>query len=134
MVLQDNNLNKELFLKINIVGGLIFLVVSAYSFFFSCICNDERKALSYSASLTILFFVLNMVGKLSDKLEWMKSLSLFTLFRPKEIAEGTYNIWPVSIGLAAGALCIFIVAIVLFKKRIYRCRVESPLRKWAFYL
>ena len=42
-----------------------------------------------------------MVGKLSDKLEWMKSLSLFTLFRPKEIAEGTYNIWPVSIGLAA---------------------------------
>lgn len=45
-----------------------------------------------------------MVGKLSDKLEWMKSLSLFTLFRPKEIAEGTYNIWPVSIGLAAGAL------------------------------
>ncbi len=42
-----------------------------------------------------------MVGKLSDKLEWMKSLSLFTLFRPKEIAEGTYNIWPVSIGLTA---------------------------------
>ena len=91
MVLQDNNLNKELFLKINIVGGLIFLVVSAYSFFFSCICNDERKALSYSASLTILFFVLNMVGKLSDKLEWMKSLSLFTLFRPKLRKE--YNIY-----------------------------------------
>lgn len=115
--LQDNNLNKELFLKINIVGGLIFFVVSAYSFFFSCICNDERKALSYSASLTILFFVTDMVGKLSDKLEWMRNISLFTLFRPKEIAEGTYNIWPVSIGLTAGALCIFIVAIIVFKKR-----------------
>ena len=58
-----------------------------------------------------------MVGKLSEKLEWMRNISLFTLFRPKEIAEGTYNIWPVSIGLIAGALCIFIVAIVLFKKR-----------------
>ncbi|EMJ6441116.1 MULTISPECIES: ABC transporter permease subunit [Bacillus] len=115
--LEDNNLNKELFLKINVVGGLIFLVVSAYSFFFSCICNDERKALSYSASLTILFFVLDMVGKLSDKLEWMKNLSLFTLFRPKEIAEGSYNIWPVSISLTAVALCIFIVAIVVFRKR-----------------
>ncbi len=34
MVLQDNNLNKELFLKINVVGGLIFLVISAYSFSF----------------------------------------------------------------------------------------------------
>ncbi|PJZ18707.1 ABC transporter permease [Bacillus cereus] len=115
--LQDNNLNKELFLKINVVGGLIFLVVSAYSFFFSCICNDERKALSYSATLTILFFVTDMVGKLSEKLEWMRNISLFTLFRPKEIAEGTYNIWPVSIGLIAGALCIFIAAIVVFRKR-----------------
>ena len=85
MVLQDNNLNKELFLKINIVGGLIFLVVSAYSFFFSCICNDERKALSYSASLTILFFVLDMVGKLSDKLEWMKTYHYLHCFVQKKL-------------------------------------------------
>ncbi|MEB9300924.1 ABC transporter permease, partial [Bacillus cereus] len=28
-----------------------------------------------------------------------------------------YNIWPVSIGLTAVALCIFIVAIVVFRKR-----------------
>ncbi|KFN03152.1 ABC transporter permease [Bacillus clarus] len=115
--LKDNNLNRELFLKINVVGGLVFLVVSAYSFLFSCICNDERKALSYSASLTIVFYVLDMVGKLSDKLEWMRNISLFTLFRPKEIAEGTYNIWPVSIGLTVGAICIFSVAIVVFRKR-----------------
>ena len=116
MVLQDNNLNKELFLKINVVGGLIFLVISAYSFFFSCICNDERKALSYSASLTILFFVLDMVGKLSDKLEWMKNLSLFTLFRPKEIAEGSYNIYGKYRFNYCSAL-YFIVAIVVFRKR-----------------
>ncbi|MGQ0514250.1 ABC transporter permease subunit, partial [Bacillus sp. D-CC] len=50
-------------------------------------------------------------------LKWMRNISLFTLFRPKEIAEGTYNIWPVSIGLTAGAFCIFIAAIVLFRKR-----------------
>ncbi|WIY59652.1 ABC transporter permease subunit [Bacillus arachidis] len=115
--LKDNNLNQELFFKMNLVGGLVFLVVSAYSFLFSCLCNDERKALSYSASLTILFYVLNMVGKLSDKLEWMRNISLFSLFRPEEIVAGTYNIWPVSIGLTCGAICIFAVAIVLFKKR-----------------
>ena len=87
MVLEDNNLNKELFLKINVVGGLIFLVVSAYSFFFSCICNDERKALSYSASLTILFFVLDMVGKLSDKLEWMKTYHYSRCFVRKKLLK-----------------------------------------------
>ena len=87
MVLKDNNLNKELFLKINVVGGLIFLVVSAYSFFFSCICNDERKALSYSASLTILFFALDMVGKLSDKLEWMKIYHCLRYFDRKKLLK-----------------------------------------------
>ncbi|MGG3651255.1 ABC transporter permease subunit [Bacillus pseudomycoides] len=116
-LLKDNNLNQEVFFKMNLVGGLLFFVVSAYSFLFSCICNDERKALSLSASVTILFYLLDMVGKLSDKLEWMRNISLFTLFRPKEIVAGTYNIWPVSIGLTFGAICIFVVAIVLFKKR-----------------
>ncbi|KEK22008.1 ABC transporter permease subunit [Bacillus gaemokensis] len=115
--LKDNNLNQELFFKMNLVGGLIFLVVSAYSFLFSCLFNDERKALSYSASVTILFYLLDIVGKLSDKLEWMRHISLFTLFRPEEIVAGTYNIWPVSIGLVCGAICIFLVAIILFKKR-----------------
>ena len=46
MVLQDNNLNKELFLKINIVGGLIFLVVSAYSFFFLVYVMMKEKHLA----------------------------------------------------------------------------------------
>ncbi|MEM5657390.1 ABC transporter permease subunit [Bacillus toyonensis] len=115
--LKDNNLNKELFLKINVVGGLIFLVVSAYSFSFLVYVMMKERHLVIQASLTILFFVLDMVGKLSDKLEWMKSLSLFTLFRPKEIAEGTYNIWPVSLGLTVGAVCIFLLAIVMFRKR-----------------
>lgn len=115
--LQDNNLNKELFFKMNLVGGLVFLVVCAYSFLFSCVCNDERKAMSISASITILFYLLDMVGKLSDKLEWMRHISLFTLFRPEEIVAGTYNIWPVSIGLLCGALVLFAVGIFMFKKR-----------------
>ncbi len=64
----------------------------------------------------------------------MKSLSLFTLFRPKEIAEGTYNIWPVSLGLTVGAVCIFLLAIVMFRKEIYRYKVASPLVKVDFFV
>lgn len=44
--LQDNNLNKELFLKINIVGGLTFLVVSAYSFSFLVYVMMKEKHLA----------------------------------------------------------------------------------------
>lgn len=117
LFLEGHSLNQELFFKMNLVGFLVFLVVAAYSFFFSCICNDERKALRLSASITILFYILDMVGKLSEKLEWMRNISLFTLFRPEEIVAGTYNIWPVSIGLLCGAVVIFTVAIALFKKR-----------------
>ncbi len=54
-LLEENNLNQEVFFKMNLVGGLLFLVVSGYSFLFTCICNDEGKALSLSASVTILF-------------------------------------------------------------------------------
>lgn len=115
--LEGYHLDQELFFKMNFVGFLIFLFVGAYSFFFSCICNDERKAIGISAGITILFYVLDMVGRLSEKLEWMSDVSLFTLFRPEEIVEGTYNIWPASVVLLCGAVIMFTAAIVLFKKR-----------------
>ncbi len=40
----------------------------------------KEKHLATQQVLTILFFVLNMVGKLSDKLEWMKkSIVIYTV-------------------------------------------------------
>ncbi|MGH1143314.1 ABC transporter permease [Bacillus cereus] len=115
--IEKSDLDKELFLKMNLVGGLLFLVVCAYSFFFSCLFNDEKKAMSISAGVTVLFYGLDMLGKLSDKFEWMRNISLFNLFQPQEIISGDYDVVPTSIGLLVSAIVIFGLSTLVFKKR-----------------
>ncbi|MFP3442884.1 hypothetical protein R0K18_34630, partial [Pantoea sp. SIMBA_133] len=69
-------------------------VISGYSFLFSCLLNDERQALGISGLLTIVFYGMDLVGKMSEKLDWMVHLSLFSTFRPVEIARGSVDVWP----------------------------------------
>ncbi|MGG2065123.1 MULTISPECIES: ABC transporter permease subunit [unclassified Bacillus (in: firmicutes)] len=116
-LIEKVSLDQVLFFKLNLLGGLVFLVICAYSFFFSCLFDDEKKALSISTGITVLFYGLDMLGKLSDKLDWMRKLSIFNLYRPQEIVDGSYNIWPSSIGLLAASFLLFIAAIMLFKRR-----------------
>ncbi|MGG3755874.1 MULTISPECIES: ABC transporter permease subunit [Bacillus] len=116
-LIDKSDLDKEVFLQLNLVGGLLFLVVCAYSFFFSCLFNDEKKAMSVSAGITVVFYGLDMLGKLSDKFEWMRNISLFNLFRPQEIISGDYDVMKTSIGLLISAVVIFAISTWVFKKR-----------------
>lgn len=105
------------FLNLNLVGFLVFLVVAAYSFFFSCLLNDEKQALGASAGLTILFYGLNVAGKLSPDYGWIKKLSLFYTFNPQAIMQGQVDVLPYVLGLSAAALLLFAAAVTVFEKR-----------------
>jgi len=115
-LLEDPELDRAAFVKVNGVGFLLFTVVSAYSFLFSAWFSDERKALSLSAGLTILFFALDLAGKMGEKLEWMRSLSIFSLFEPMEIVKGE-EILGISIGLGLAALVLFSLSVLIFRRR-----------------
>jgi ABC-2 type transport system permease protein len=105
------------FLQVNLVGFLLFAVIGGYSFLFSTLFNDEKRAISLAATLTVLFFALDLIGKLSQDLAWMKHFTVFTLFQPQEIARGTYHVLPTALGLGCAAIALFVGSVVVFKKR-----------------
>lgn len=107
----------KLFLQINLVGFLLFAVIGGYSFFFSCTLNDEKRTLGAAATLTVAFFAFDMIAKLSDKLAWLSHITIFTAFRPQEIARGTYEVLPTALGLGVAALLLFALGIVQFRRR-----------------
>ncbi len=111
------DMNATYFVQMNIVGVLLFCVVSAYCFLFSCLVRDERTALGLSALLTILFYGLHMVGDLSTKLNWMNHLSLFTVFDPQNLIHGHGHFVIDSVSLVAVTVVLLGVAIVGFRRR-----------------
>ncbi|MGE6256483.1 ABC transporter permease subunit [Heyndrickxia sporothermodurans] len=116
-IIDDANINYSRFIEMNIVGFLLFFVISGYSFLFSCLFNDEKRAMALSGGLSIIFFALNLVAKMSTDLEWLKYLTIFSAFRPTEIAKGTADILPVSLSLGVVGIVLYAIAILIFQKR-----------------
>ncbi|MCA1184062.1 ABC transporter permease [Bacillus licheniformis] len=113
----DYDFNVSRFLVLNLLGFLLFFAVGGISFLFSAISNDEKRALGLSGGITFLFFSFDLLGKLSEKTEWLRSLSVFSLFRPGDIVNGSTDIAQVSLVLAAVGFAAFALSILIFKKR-----------------
>lgn len=116
-IIDDADINVTRFIELNIVGFLLFFVISGYSFLFSCIFNDEKRALGVSGGLSIVFFAINLVAKMSSDFEWLKNITIFSTFRPTEIAKGAVDILPVSLGLGAAGIVLYVIAVLVFRKR-----------------
>jgi ABC-2 type transport system permease protein len=96
---------------------LLFFAVGGISFLVSSISNNEKKALGYSGLITFGFYSLDLLGKLIDKIEWLRNLSVFSVSRPGEIVIGKIEVLPVSLILFIIGLVSFGISIQIFRKR-----------------
>jgi ABC-2 type transport system permease protein len=109
--------NSTRFMEMNAAAFLLFFAVGGLCFLVSSLSSDEKKALSLSGLITFGFFSLDLLGKLSGKIEWMRNLTLFSLYRPGDIVNGNVNIAASFTVLGAVGVIAFALAIVLFRKR-----------------
>jgi ABC-2 type transport system permease protein len=105
------------FIQLNMMTFLIFLVIASYCFLFSSICNDEKRALGLSAGTTLIFYMLNMAGKLSDKTEWLLNFTIFKFYDPIKLMNNDTHVLLLGSLLFLASLVLFAVSFVVFKKR-----------------
>ncbi|MBP1994467.1 ABC transporter permease subunit [Paenibacillus eucommiae] len=112
----DFEFDTSTFIQMNAAAFLLFFAVGGISFLVSSLANDEKKALGISGLITFGFFSLDLLGKISANIDWMRSISIFSLYQPGEIVNGK--------DMAASSLLLFVIgfiafglAIVLFRKR-----------------
>ncbi len=114
---SDYDFNTSKFIQMNVAAFLLFFAVGGISFLVSSLSNDEKKALGISGLITFGFFSLDLLGKLSENIDWIRNVSIFSLYKPGEIINGTVDMVGSSIILSASGLLSFGLAIVLFRKR-----------------
>jgi len=112
----DYAFDTSTFIQMNAAAFLLFFAVGGVSFLVSALSNDEKKALGISGLITFGFFSLDLLGKISDNIDWMRSISIFSLYQPGEIVNGK-DMLTSSIILAVIGMVTFALAIVLFRKR-----------------
>jgi ABC-2 type transport system permease protein len=105
------------FMRLNLVAWMLFTAVGGISFFISAIANDEKKALGASGAIVFGMFGLDMIAKVSDSVEWLKYISVFSLYRPGEIAAGGGSPVVASTVLLFIGVGCFIAGVVSFSRR-----------------
>jgi len=105
------------FLLMNVAAFLLFFAVGGIAFLVSAVSNDEKKAMGVSGAITFGLFSLDLIGKFSESAEWLRSLTIFSLYRPGDIIKGSEEIAVPFLVLFGIAVASFALAVALFRKR-----------------
>lgn len=104
-------------LHLNIGLYILHLAISSICFFASCISNETRLSYSIGASIPILFFLIQMLANVGEKLEFLKYFTIFSLYPSSKIATGEMNAYGYMTILLIVAIVLYGIGGYVFTKR-----------------
>ena len=110
--LFPGELNVERYLILNISTLFLQLTVAGISFLCACVCSEARHYYTVGAGLPLLFFLMQMISNMGEKLENLKYFTIYTLLPAGEIAAGK------GLFVVQNAV-LLLLAIVLFSSGIW---------------
>lgn len=110
------HLDVWMFFNLNLTTMLIILIVAMISFTSSAIFNDSKRSLAFGAGIPIGFFLLFMLGGVSEQGAFLKEISFFNLLDTTAILNGEF-LW-VANGIAlAIIIALGIASTIVFNKK-----------------
>lgn len=100
-------------------GGvaLLQLALGGIAFFASCLSNQTRTAVGFSAAASIGFYLLQMLSHVSGSLDWLRYLTPFSLFDANGLAAADAGACWLLLPLAALAALFYVLGIAVFRRR-----------------
>lgn len=105
------------FIMLNIYALLMYYAIGGIGFFASCIANESKLSLSIGVGVPVTFLVLQMLGNAGEKFSWLKNLSLYTLFNPNKLIEGSSFSYIAMFIFTVIAAILYTGGILTFNKR-----------------
>lgn len=105
-IAQPDSLDIDTFIMLNVGVFLFHFAVSSICFIASCIFNSSKNSLIIGGGIPLLFFIINLLVKLSEDLEPLKYVTLTTLFDTANIIAGS--------GYTGDFIVLAIIGIVLY--------------------
>jgi len=104
----SGNFNQKEYLLLSITPLLVALPLFAISLFISTFMHSTKKTLGFSLGLVFIFYVINIISEISDKVEFLKYFSIYTLADIRNVISKV-EINPIMIIIS---LCLTILFIV----------------------
>lgn len=85
-------LNTDVFWQMNLGACLLTMTIAMIGFLFACLFNDSRLALTVTSSVTILFFIVTVLGRSFERFLVLEKFSLYSLYDGPAIAAGQADV------------------------------------------
>ncbi len=105
------------FTELNLVTVLLTLAVSSICFFFSCIFNESKYSLAFGGGIPVFFFIVNMLKNIGGNNDWLKYLTLYSLFDATAIVSGKQELLGICLPFAAVAVVLYSLGVIVFSRR-----------------
>ncbi len=109
------NINK--FLALNWITFLVIIVVSGIGFFFSCFFNDTKNSLAFGGGIPILFLVIKMLTGISDSLDWIRYLTIYSFINIDKILTNNTYVISSSLILIGISVILYYASIIIFNRK-----------------
>ncbi|MDD3278667.1 MAG: ABC transporter permease subunit [Lachnospiraceae bacterium] len=104
-------------LRVNAGLLCLHLFIAAICFLSSCLFSDTKYSIAFGAGIPTLMYILQMLANVGGAAEKAKYFTVFTLFDPQGIVEGTASSIAGAGILLGGAVLLFLAAVLIFQKK-----------------
>jgi len=105
------------FLLLNLVTLLLLVAVGGIGFLASCIFSDKKYSLAVGAGIPVLFVLFKMLADISEKVEFFRYFSIYSLLDAHRILEDVPYALIVGGSLLALSIVLYIAGIVIFNRK-----------------
>ncbi len=109
-------LDTNTYLMLNVGAVALFTAIGGICFFFSCYFNETKGAAAFGAGIPVLFFLIDMLTGISPRLDFLRSMTLFTLYDTADILAGE-PVWIPFLAMLGIGLMLYIAGIRLFTRK-----------------
>ncbi len=115
--IHPGDLEIGIFILVNIYALLMYFAIGGIGFFSSCIASESRQSLSLGIGIPVGFLVLQMIGDAGEQFSWVGNLSLYSLFTPNALVEGSSFAYIGMFSFALIGLALYVGGIIVFNKK-----------------
>ena len=105
------------YLKLALGAMLLLVSISSICFFFSCLFNDSKYSLALGGGIPVVFFLVSMLAGMSGSYDWLKYMTIFTLYEPASIISGEQVNIARFVGLLGISTVLYVSGVVIFRRK-----------------
>lgn len=116
-IMFPDKLDIFVYISINIGVYILHLALLGICFMCSSIFNEYRLATLFGAGFPIIFILIQMLSNMEGSMEWLKYMTILTLFDSNKLISGDNEAYLMLGGLAIIAIVCSIIGVAVFKRK-----------------